>query len=451
MSAMAVHVPPEDVAPEMLAAIRALPGSGNQAVLAHRQACAGHFSQSGIPTTRHEDWKYTDLPRALEPWWSRLSAPVTAEAVLDAGVLDALNLNDLDVQRLVFVDGRFHPGLSDAPLANDAGLYAGPVAPLLDAPPSWLLPTAEEWESPLYHGLNAANGALYADGLAVHVPVGQTLPRPIQAIFLSRSGQVSHPRNHICLAADARATVIEQYASIQAPGHQQNGLDNAVSQVHLADGAELTHYRLQQHGSHQVHLGRVQVDQQGGHYVSHAVNLGGQLSRLDIVVGLQQEGAGCKLNGLYMTGGRQHTDCHTHIDHRAPACSSREFFKGVLDGHSHAVFNGKIVVHAEAQKTDSAQSNANLLLSRQAEIDAKPELEIYADDVKCAHGVTVGQLDAEQLFYLRSRGFAEETARNTLTVAFADEVLARMPHAQIRAYLERVGLSRLAAADEVLA
>jgi len=214
MNAMAMYAPPADVTPEMLAAIRALPGRGNRAVIAHRQACAGHFSQAGIPSMRHEDWKYTDLPRALDPWWSRLSAPVSTEAVLDAGVLDALRLNDLDVQRLVFVDGRFHPGLSDAPFVNDGGMYAGPVAPLLDAPPSWLLPVTDEWESPLYHGLNAANGALYADGLAVHVPVGQALPRPIQAIFLSRGGQVSHPRNHICLAADARATVIEQFASI---------------------------------------------------------------------------------------------------------------------------------------------------------------------------------------------------------------------------------------------
>jgi Fe-S cluster assembly protein SufD len=162
-------------------------------------------------------------------------------------------------------------------------------------------------------------------------------------------------------------------------------------------------------------------------------------------------GGRCELNGLYMTAGREHADCHTHIDHHAPSCISREFFKGVLDGRSHAVFNGKIVVHKDAQKTDSAQSNANLILSRHAEVDTKPELEIYADDVKCAHGATVGQLDPKQLFYLRSRGFSEEAARQALTVAFADEVLARMPHAEIRSYLERSGLSRLAAAAEVLA
>jgi Fe-S cluster assembly protein SufD len=446
MNALAMQAPPADAAPEMLAAIRSLPG-----VLAYRQACAGTFGRMGIPTTRHEDWKYTDLPRALAPWWPRLSVPAAGDGVLDAGVLDALRLNDLDVQQLVFVDGHFHPGLSDAPLADDAGLYVGPIAPLLAAPPPWLSLDAGEADTPLYHGLNAANGALFTDGLAVHVPPGQMLPRPVQAIFLARSGQVVHLRNHIHLGAEARATVIEQYASIQVAGHEEGGLDNALSHVHLADGAELTHYRLQQHGVHHVHLGRVQVEQQGGRYASHAVNLGGHLCRLDIVTALQQEDASCELIGLYMTGGLQHTDCHTRIDHRAPACISREFFKGVLDGHSHAVFNGKIVVHPEAQKTDSAQSNANLVLSRQAEIDTKPELEIYADDVKCAHGATVGQLDANQLFYLRSRGFSEGAARQTLTVAFADEVLARMPHPQIRTYLERVGLSRLAAASEVLA
>ena len=443
---MAMQVPPEDVAPEILAAISKLPGAP-----AYRQACAGYFAQAGIPTTRHEDWKYTDLPRALAPWWPKLSTPAAGEAMLDAGVLDALLVDGLDVHRLVFVDGRFHAGLSDAPLRADSGLYVGPIAPLLDVPPTWLELDAAEAQTPLYHGMNAANGALFTDGLAVHVPAGQALPRPVQAICLSRSGQVAHLRHHIRLGAGARATVIEQYASAHAADRQDGALDNVMSQVTLAEGADLTHYRLQQHGPHHLHLGRVQVTQQGGRYASHAVNLGSHLCRLDIVAGLRQEGASCELNGLYMTGGRQHTDCHTHVDHHAPSCSSREFFKGVIDGRSHAVFNGKIVVHAEAQKTDSAQSNANLVLSRQAEIDTKPELEIYADDVKCAHGATVGQLDANQLFYLRSRGLTEPAARQTLTVAFADEVLARMPDTPVRTYLERVGLSRLAAATEVLA
>jgi len=448
---MAMQVPPEDVAPEILAALPALPGAGIPQVEAYRRACAGYVAQEGIPTTRHEDWKYTDMPRALAPWWPKLSIPVAGEAVLDAGVLDALLVDDLDVHRLVFVDGHFHAGLSDAPLSGDDGLYVGPMTAILDAPPSWLELDAAEVDGPLYHGLNAANGALFTDGLVVHVPAGQVLPRPVQAVCLSRSGQVAHLRHHLRLGAGARASVIEQYASAHASDRQGGALDNAVSQVFLAEQADLTHYRLQQHGPHQVHLGRVQVAQQGGRYASHAVNFGSHLCRLDIVAGLRQEGASCELNGLYMTDGRQHTDCHTHVDHHAPSCNSREFFKGVIDGRSHAVFNGKIVVHADAQKTDSAQSNANLVLSHQAEIDTKPELEIYADDVKCAHGATVGQLDANQLFYLRSRGFSEPAARQTLTVAFADEVLARMPHAEIRTYLERVGLTRLAAAAEVLA
>jgi len=448
---MAMQVPPEDVTPEVLAAIHQRPGTGNPVLEAFRHSCAGYFTQAGIPTTRHEDWKYTDLPRALAPWWPKLSTPAAGEAVLDAGVLDELHVDGLDVHRLVFVDGTFHDGLSDAPLSGDDGLYVGPIAPLLDAPPSWLELDGTEVETPLYHGLNAANGALFTDGLAVHVPAGQALARPIQAIYLSRSGQVAHLRNYARLGSGARATVIEHYASAHASERQEGALDNAVSQVSLSEGSELTHYRLQQHGTHQVHLGRVQVVQHGGRYASHTVNLGAHTCRVDIVTALQQDGASCELNGLYMTGGRQHTDCHTRVDHHAPACSSREFFKGVLDGRSHAIFNGKIVVHTDAQKTDSAQSNANLILSRQAEIDTKPELEIYADDVKCAHGATVGQLDANQLFYLRSRGLSEPEARQTLTVAFADEVLAGMPHPQIRAYLERVGLSRLAAAAEVLA
>ncbi len=437
----AMQPAPDAVATGLAAAANGLPG--NASVAAYRAACADYLTRHGLPTTRHEDWKYTDLPRALAPWWQGLSAPAAAEAVIDAGVLDALRL-PLDALRLVFVDGCFHAGLSDAPLDTD-GLYAGPLAPLLAAAPDWLTLDAAEQDAPLYHGMNAANGALFADGLAVHVPAG-SLERPVHAIFLSREGVASHPRQHIHLGRGACATVIEHYASIG-----DGGLNNTVSQIRLGDGAELTHYRLQQHGARQVHIGRVHISQGAGRYAGHAVSLGGQLSRLDLVADLAREGGRCELNGLYMTGGREHADCHTHIDHHAPACISREFFKGVLDGRSHAVFNGKIVVHPDAQKTDSEQSNANLILSRHAEIDTKPELEIYADDVKCAHGATVGQLDPKQLFYLRSRGFSEEAARQALTVAFADEVLALMPHAPIRSYLERSGLSRLAAAREVLA
>ena len=438
----AMQQAPDAVATGLAAAARGLPGDAS--VSAYRAACADYLARHGLPTTRHEDWKYTDLPRALAPWWQGLLVPAAAEAVFDVGVLDALRL-PLDALRLVFVDGRFHAGLSDAPLAVD-GLYAGPLASLLAAPPDWLSLDAAEQEAPLYHGMNAANGALFADGLAVHVPEDSRLERPVHAIFLSREGVASHPRQHIHLGKAACATVIEHYASIG-----DGGLDNTVSQVRLGDGAELTHYRLQQPGARQVHIGRVHIDQQAGRYLGYSVSLGGQFSRLDLVADLAREGGHCELNGLYMTAGREHADCHTHIDHHAPSCISREFFKGVLDGRSHAVFNGKIVVHADAQQTDSSQSNANLILSRQAEIDTKPELEIYADDVKCAHGATVGQLDPKQLFYLRSRGFSEEAARQALTVAFADEVLARMPHAPIRSYLERSGLSRLAAAAEVLA
>ncbi|MDQ7000797.1 MAG: Fe-S cluster assembly protein SufD, partial [Mariprofundus sp.] len=222
------------------------------------------------------------------------------------------------------------------------------------------------------------------------------------------------------------------------------GLSNIATYIRLQDNASLTQYRLQLEGAKQFHIGRTEVKQsRDSRYILHAVELGGNLSRADIVVDLAETGASCELNGLFVASGRQHMDHHTRIDHNAPHCVSREKYRTVLDGRSHAVFNGKIVVAEGAVKTDSAQSNANLLLSKNAEIDTKPELEIYHDDVKCAHGVTVGQLDETQLFYLKSRGLSEQEARQLLIFAFADEILVAMNIPTIRRFIEYEAFAKL--------
>jgi len=200
----------------------------------------------------------------------------------------------------------------------------------------------------------------------------------------------------------------------------------------------------------QRHVARIEVKQlRDSSYQLHSVELGGALTRVDVVINLAETGASTALNGLFVLNGRQHVDHHTRIDHEAPHCVSRENYRTVLDGRSHGVFNGKVVAHKGAVKTDSAQSNGNLLLSRQAEIDTKPELEIYNDDVKCAHGATVGQLDDKQLFYLRSRGLSEEEAQELLTFAFADEVLATMGDAVVRRYIEQAAFAKMPHADDI--
>jgi Fe-S cluster assembly protein SufD len=235
--------------------------------------------------------------------------------------------------------------------------------------------------------------------------------------------------------------VIESYIGLEDAAEN---LTNAVTEIILHAGAALEHYRVQQESVQGYHVSSVHVQQEASsRYESHVIALGGALSRTDIETRLAAAGAETVLNGLYMAGGRQHVDHHTRIDHLAPHTRSAEYYRGVLAGRARAVFNGKVVVHPDAQKTDAHQTNANLLLSADAEVDTKPELEIYADDVKCSHGATVGQLDEDALFYLRARAIDLETARSLLTYAFAEDIISRMRFKPIRERLSRLVLGRL--------
>jgi len=272
------------------------------------------------------------------------------------------------------------------------------------------------------------------------------LDKPLYLLHVAASGGASHMRHDIRVGRDATAHVIEHYVGHAA----EAGLTHNITRVLLDEAATLYHDRLQFEMEKQFHLGRVDVTQlRDSRFVSHSLAMGAVLSRVDITVALSGVNASCVLNGLYLIGGRQHADHHTRIDHISPDCTSRETYKGVLSGRSHAVFNGKVVVHEGADGTDASQSNGNLLLSDHAEVDTKPELEIYADEVKCAHGATVGQLDLEQLFYLQSRGLDKASAKNVLTFAFADAALTQMKAAPVRRYLELAALKRLPQGDEL--
>jgi Fe-S cluster assembly protein SufD len=219
---------------------------------------------------------------------------------------------------------------------------------------------------------------------------------------------------------------------------------NVVTEVELGENAAVDYYRLQEESSKAFHISGVHVRQdRDSRFDAHTVTLGSALVRNDVDVRLAAPGAHCELNGLYLAGGRQHVDTHTRVDHLQPHGTSNEFYKGILDGHARSVFNGKVIVHPDAQKTDARQSNKNLLLSVNAEADTKPELEIYADDVKCSHGATVGQLDADSVFYLRSRGLDETAARNLLTFAFAREIIEQVKVAPLRSYLDQAVMQRL--------
>lgn len=411
-----------------------------QAVETSRRQARDLFAAMGLPTTRQEDWKYTDLSRmqaALGEGWQQPAAP----AALDSGAPERMAIPALDAYRIVFVDGAFRSALSNLPDAVSA-LSFGELAAGQPELAAGLLKT--DADAPLFNGLAAFNAATAADGLYFCIGDKVVLDKPLYLLHIGNGGTAAL-RHGIVLGRQAEATVIEHYAGTA----EAAGLTSIVNNIRLQADATLTHYRLQQEGAKQFQIGRVDVRQaENSRYMLHSVELGGALTRSDIIVRMEGEGAACDLNGLFVLGGRQHVDHHTRVDHAGPHCTSRENYRTVLDGRARAVFNGKIVVHAGAVKTDSAQSNANLLLSDKAEIDTKPELEIYNDDVKCSHGATVGQLDQSQLFYLKSRGLTEEAARQVLTFAFADAVLVGMD-SRVRRHIEQAAFVKLPGLNEL--
>jgi Fe-S cluster assembly protein SufD len=275
------------------------------------------------------------------------------------------------------------------------------------------------------------------------VSQGVTLDVPLHLLFISTAHAepiVSYPRNLILVGPDSQATIVESYIGFENDLY----FTNAVTEVVAGEHAVVDHYRLQLESPQAFHIGTLQVQQErSSTLVSHSIAAGGALVRNETNSILDGEGSECTLNGLYMVTGRQHVDNHTRIDHVKAHCTSRELYKGVLDGNSRGVFNGKIVVHKSAQKTDATQTNKNLLLSNDAVIDSKPQLEIFNNDVQCRHGSTIGELDKDALFYLRARGVDEEEARTLLTYAFVNEVLNRFKVEALRGQVEERLLAQL--------
>ena len=385
-----------------------------------RESALQRAAARGFPGARDEAWKYTSLA-ALE---KRAFKPSASASKLEAHALDALLIPGFAASRAVFVNGRFRADLSDLP----QGLRAKPLSEV-EGPPS-LAALPEEWKDDTFVNLNTA---LFQDGLWLEIEPGQAIDTPLELLHVSipePSVSSHHLRHVIGVGPGSRLTLVERYAGLEGAKH----LTNAVMQVALAKDAQLTHVRVQEESGRGFHVGRVLVEQAAGsQFLSHNLQLGAAWSRLDIHTRLAAEGAGASLQGLYVVDGRQHIDNHTRIDHAAPHTTSRELYRGIMDGQGRAVFNGQVRVASHAVKTDASQANHNLILSRGAEIDTKPELEIYADDVKCSHGATIGQLDEDQLFYLRSRGLGPEVARQLLIGAFAEQILSALPHPALAA------------------
>jgi len=402
-----------------------------------REAAIARFSALGFPRTNQEEWKYTNVaPLAKMPF----HLPTPPER-LDV-IRERVGRASLAVStQMVFLDGHYAPELSSLG-ELPGGARVASLAALWESEGGLLQRYLGRTVGYEHASFPALNTAFLQDGALVYVPCGAVVADPIHLLFVSSAAgdtTISHPRILVVAEESSQATVVESYIGFGDRAY----CTNAVSEIFVGANAQLTHYKIQREAEGAFHIATAQAHQaRDSHFRSHAVSVGGRLTRSDINTLLDGEGAECTFDGLYLASGSQHVDHHTCIDHQKPRCSSREVYKGVLDGHSTGVFNGKVYVRPDAQKSDASQVNKNLLLSPDAVIDTKPQLEIFADDVKCSHGATIGRLDEESVFYLRSRGIGESEARNLLIYAFANELVGRMRSEPVRVQLDRLLWSR---------
>ena len=396
-----------------------------------RESAMESFTRLGFPAPGSEDWKYTNVdPIAAVPF-----AHANGEGKALTGEIFASAFVDAACPRLAFVNGAYSERLS---LLNGlpAGVRVASLGAALEANEPALEPylcrAARYREQPFV----ALNTALMEDGAVVLVPEGCRMAAPLYLVFVSTAEArpvQSQPRNLVVLGAGSEANIVESYIGLGTG----NYFTNAVTELFAAQDAIVDHYRVQREGDRGFHVGALEAQLSSRcSFTAHAITLGGLLVRNDLRVVLDGEDSACVLNGLYLADADGHVDNHTDIEHARPRTTSLELYKGILSGGARGVFNGKIIVHKDAQKTDARQTNKNLLLSEGAVANSKPQLEIYADDVKCSHGSTIGQLDGDALFYLRSRGLGADDARSLLSYAFASDVVGRMKIPALRERLD---------------
>jgi Fe-S cluster assembly protein SufD len=402
---------------------------------AARRNAIEQFDRRGFPTPHDEEWRFTSV------------APIAnGRFVLAKNGASSLTATDVapfdwhgDVSTLiVFVNGRA-VGVGSSPRGATVVSLARALADGSSTVEEHLTRIADAARDPF----TALNTAFLSDGAFIHVPDNVVVEAPIHLLFLSigeAAPTMAHPRVLVVLGTNAQATVVESYGAVRADRY----FTNTVTEIVAGANATVHHYKVQRESTSGYHVGSLYVDAaRDATVASHSVALGGALVRNEITVVLGGEGAGCTLNGVYVSDGERLIDNHTTIDHAKPHCTSREVYKGVLAGRARAVFNGKIIVRPDAQKTDAKQTSKALLLSEDAQINTKPQLEIFANDVKCTHGAAVGQMDDEAIFYLRARGLSEAQARNMLIRAFAGDVLRHMPLEPLRSQLEEEFVRRI--------
>jgi Fe-S cluster assembly protein SufD len=408
-----------------------------------RERGAARFSTLGFPTVRDEEWRFTNVA----PIASGEFRLADGDAPVTEAKLSTLLYSDAP-HRLVVVDGRYNARLSRVqglPAGVQAGSLAGAINGELQADSEIVQRYLGQLADTATRAFDALNTARLEDGGYVHIPDGVALDQPLQIMFVSTEGpsgsaSVSHPRLLIVVGSNARARIVETYV-----GTGDRYFANAVTEVYVGENAYLDHYKVQEDSIHAFHVASMHVHaSRSATFSSHSFTLGGKLVRNDAVAILDGEGAECTLNGLYLADGDRLVDNHTTIDHAKAHCPSHEVYKGILGGRARAVFNGKIIVRPDAQKTNAKQTNRALLLSDSASINTKPQLEIFADDVKCTHGAAIGQLDEDAIFYLRTRGLTFEESRDLMIHAFAGEILDRVQIEPLKQALETELYAQLA-------
>jgi Fe-S cluster assembly protein SufD len=410
-----------------------LPGSGNTWIDSVRSNAADQFITHGLPTIHDEEWRYTDIRKLKRHQFSVSSNVSNVSKILST-------LPDYGLFRIVLVNGFFAPENSTGSLP--AGVTVSSLASRLERGDlEGLIGSSLPID---LHGFTALNSAYCLDGAVIEIADNAIIEKPIELVHVTTSSEtavVSHPRNLIIVGKLSEAQVIERSLCSDS---STTYLNNTVTEIIAADGAQLEHYKVQQDSKNAFHIGGVFANQnRDSNVTNHNVALGGGLVRNDIHLNLLGTGSHAGMNGLVVGHGTQHVHNHTEVAHRVPHCTSDEFYKTVLDDKSRSIFRGRIIVAQDAQKTSAEQQNNNLLLSADAEANTKPQLEIYADDVICSHGATIGQLDAKSLFYFQSRGITKEDARRLLTFAFVNEVLDRIKFEPLQAELTERFLGEL--------
>lgn len=412
---------------------RRLNGGKENSIHQIRKDALSNFSKLDFPSIKDEEWKYTSIAPLLKYNF----VPSYDQKNISKDFIKSLLFDEAEHSLVVFINGKFSEAHSNLLNLPDRAVV-GSVSKEIKKNNEILLKHFGKYADRRNQIFTALNTAYTEDGTFIYVPDGKIVEEPIHIIFIIDAGKekvLTQPRNLFVAGKNSQVTIIEHYVGIE----NEIYFTNAVTEIVAEENSVLDHIKLQEESKKAFHIARMEVDQErNSNFSSHLISTGGDLTRNDFNARFNDEGGECTLNGLYMIDGTQLFDAHTLMDHAKPYCNSHEHYKGILDDKSHGVFNGKVIVRQDAQKTNAFQENNNILLSDQALVNTKPQLEIFADDVKCSHGATIGQMDDDAKFYLKSRGIGEEASKGILLHAFASDVISSIKIESVRNYVEKL-------------